>query len=110
MARTTATAAAIIAKNTAAATERVTRDNHPPVQSPYLPNMDNRPMDWIVIAGQLIDTAKGGGFEFFGPFTKSEAEEVRQSMHDASSYNKDRVYMAVQLLGVYRRKFDRKKL
>ena len=36
--------------------------------------------NWIVIKGQLVDTTRGGGFEFFGPFTGEEANNVRDSM------------------------------
>ena len=35
---------------------------------------------WIVIKGQLVDTTRGGGFEFFGPFTEEEANNVRDKM------------------------------
>ena len=31
--------------------------------------------DWIIITGQPIDRAiGGGGYEFFGPFTDTEAQ------------------------------------
>jgi hypothetical protein len=60
--------------------------------------------DWIVIAGQLIDDVNGGGYEFFGPFTEDEAQEVRQGMAEASKNNEDRMVVAVQLLGVHLRK------
>lgn len=33
--------------------------------------------DWIVVAGSIVDTTDGGGFEFFGPYTLEEAEETK---------------------------------
>lgn len=47
--------------------------------------------DWIVIAGSLIDTTKGGGFEFFGPFTEEEANFARGKLSGET-------LIAVQLL------------
>jgi hypothetical protein len=60
------------------------------------------PLDWIVICGDIVNTTKGGGFEFFGPFTEAEAEEVRQNLDCPGEL----ITMAIQLLGVYRRRFD----
>ena len=34
--------------------------------------------NWIVISGGIVDTVKGGGLEFFGPFTEPEAEAYKQ--------------------------------
>lgn len=29
--------------------------------------------DWIVVAGSLVDSTKGGGLEFLGPYTELDA-------------------------------------
>lgn len=36
--------------------------------------------NWIVMAGQPVDTTGCGGFEFFGPFSETEADYVRQEI------------------------------
>jgi hypothetical protein len=54
--------------------------------------------DWIVIAGQLIDNTEGGGFEFFGPFTKEQAKVAADHMREVER-NPSRTYQQVQLLG-----------
>ena len=36
--------------------------------------------DWIVIQGNLLNSTRDGGFEFFGPFTEAEAIKVRDDM------------------------------
>lgn len=65
--------------------------------------MDN---DWIVIAGQPVDTTRGGGFEFFGPFTEQEAQDVRAiiiAQHNRrQQYDEcEQIVLAVQLLSHY---------
>ena len=58
--------------------------------------------DWIIICGQPIDTVRGGGYEFYGPFTDTEAHEIRQKI--VERYQKagrdphGEIVMAVQLL------------
>ena len=59
--------------------------------------------DWIVIVGHLLDTVKGGGFEFFGPFTEAEAITYRNAVVDsdiciAVRQSDDSLCIAVQLL------------
>ena len=43
--------------------------------------------DWIVISGGIINTTKGGGYEFFGPFTEAEAVEVRDELRSEGNSN-----------------------
>ena len=58
--------------------------------------------NWIVIKGQLVDTTRGGGFEFFGPFTYEEAGHVRDQMQAFTKQfgRTDITTIALQLLGV----------
>jgi hypothetical protein len=37
--------------------------------------------DWIVMQGTIINTAKGGGFEFFGPYTEQEAIKAEKTLN-----------------------------
>lgn len=60
----------------------------------------NNERNWIVIAGQLIDTTKGGGFEFFGPYTEDEAEAVKQRLCGSAPLETDKLTMAVELLRI----------
>jgi hypothetical protein len=49
------------------------------------------------MTGQPIDTTKGGGFEFFGPYTEDEASIVRERMiskGEAGSW----IAIAIQLI------------
>jgi hypothetical protein len=36
--------------------------------------------NWIVYCGTILDTTKGGGLEFFGPFSEASALEARTNM------------------------------
>lgn len=66
---------------------------------------DHAERDWIIISGQPVDTAKGGGFEFFGPFTKPEADRIAEGwreMHRARSVEFEFLVQVVQLLSVSR--------
>jgi hypothetical protein len=56
--------------------------------------------DWIVLAGQPVDTTSGGGYEFFGPFTEDEArrrrEQILSKLSKRAGY--DQIVLMVQLL------------
>lgn len=55
--------------------------------------------DWIVIAGSLVDTTQGGGYEFFGPFTEEEANLARDNMSTDGGHRE--TLIAVQLLKLH---------
>lgn len=59
-------------------------------------------MAWIVITGSLIDTTKGGGFEFIGPFSTEEAaiehRDAAKVYLSEKGLEFDRVCLAVELL------------
>ena len=60
--------------------------------------MSDHIKNWIVISGQPIDTVDGGGFEFFGPFTKDEAKWVRKQQLSQYYPPGNWISIAVQLL------------
>lgn len=54
--------------------------------------------NWIVISGRLLDTtAGGGGFECFGPYTKTDARLVREHVGNCNGGD-DLICVAVELL------------
>jgi len=54
---------------------------------------------WIVMTGQPIDTIKGGGFEFFGPYTEDDAKEVQKRFLELKNpYPGSQICIALQLL------------
>lgn len=54
--------------------------------------------DWIVLTGQPVDTTKGGGFEFLGPYTEKEAHMVRDHMVSNTEPGAC-ICLAIQLIG-----------
>jgi len=66
--------------------------------------------NWIVMTGQPLDTTKGGGFEFFGPYTENEAKAKREEKiawlkefeqsqgHNAEKFGATKLVLVVQLL------------
>jgi hypothetical protein len=67
----------------------------------------NEKRDWIVITGHPIDTEEGGGFEYDGPFTETEAQAYRDYLKEVCKGQEfDTVIIQVQLLGRGRRWLD----
>jgi hypothetical protein len=56
--------------------------------------------NWIVISGRLLDTIRGGGFEFLGPFTQEEAERYVEIIKQHVVVGGDVMAIAVELLRV----------
>ena len=60
---------------------------------------------WIVITGALVDSTRGGGFEFWGPFSSSEDADAFRVKHMkglAELYDPNEitggVFLTIQLL------------
>lgn len=54
--------------------------------------------NWIVLTGQPVDTTKGGGFEFNGPYTEEEAQMIRTHCVANMEVGAE-ICMAIQLIG-----------
>jgi hypothetical protein len=54
---------------------------------------DRKIRNWIVVAGSIVNTTNGGGYEFFGPYSQRQAERLRSSLEAP-----DREAIAVELL------------
>ena len=55
---------------------------------------------FAVVAGHIINTVDGGGLEFFGPYSVTEADDVRDAMRQAMLHQdiEDWVCFSIELL------------
>lgn len=56
--------------------------------------------NWIVVTGQLVNTVKGGGFDFLGPYTENEAETIKRRLWGMTDLQVGALTMAVELLRI----------